>query len=123
MATIHQPAADIFFKFDRVILLSEGYTIYNGPPGRVKDYFEQFGLTMGRFSNPADKLSNIASEPRRTLNAITSILQLSEACIEQLYMYRYMPESMQTAVDTFTMRGGVLQARNNKKMRAVSSLK
>ena len=68
MATIHQPAADIFFQFDRVILLSEGYTIFNGPPSRVKDYFCQYGLKMGRFSNPADKLSNIASEPRKTLS-------------------------------------------------------
>ena len=44
MATIHQPAAEIFFMFDRVILLSEGYMIYNGPPKRVKEYFESFGL-------------------------------------------------------------------------------
>ena len=35
MATIHQPAAEILLKFDRVILLAEGQTIYNGPPGTV----------------------------------------------------------------------------------------
>ena len=39
MATIHQPSSEIFFRFDRVILLSEGYTIYNGPPNRVQEYF------------------------------------------------------------------------------------
>jgi len=44
MATIHQPAADIFFKFDRVIVLSEGYTIYNGPPSLVREHFLKFGL-------------------------------------------------------------------------------
>ena len=44
MATIHQPSSEIFFRFDRVILLSEGYTIYNGPPNRVKEYFENLGL-------------------------------------------------------------------------------
>lgn len=32
LATIHQPSSSIMFCFDRVILLSEGYTIYNGPP-------------------------------------------------------------------------------------------
>ena len=47
--------------FDRVILLSEGYTVYNGPPMHIKEYFEEFGLKMGNFSNPADKLSIIAS--------------------------------------------------------------
>ena len=80
MTTIHQPAADIFFKFDRVILLSEGYTIYNGPPDRVKSYFSDLGLKMNRFSNPADKMSNIASEPIATLGSEASILKLSETC-------------------------------------------
>jgi ABC-type multidrug transport system ATPase subunit len=32
LATIHQPSAKLLFLFDRVILLSEGYTIYNGRP-------------------------------------------------------------------------------------------
>ncbi len=32
LATIHQPSSSILFCFDRVILLSEGYTIFNGPP-------------------------------------------------------------------------------------------
>lgn len=80
MMTIHQPASDIFFKFDRVIVLSEGYTIYNGPPGFVKEYYEQFGLSLGRFSNPADKLSNIAAEPRQVLTPEITIVALNEAC-------------------------------------------
>ena len=53
--------------FDRVIVLSEGYTIYNGPPQKVKEYFDKYGLVMSRYSNPADKLSIIASEPYRVL--------------------------------------------------------
>ena len=67
LASIHQPAAEILFKFDRVILLSEGYTIYNGPPSLVQKYFQGFGLKMNRFVNPADKLSRIASEPKKVL--------------------------------------------------------
>ena len=35
VATIHQPSAEIFLMFDRVIFLSDGYTIYNGPPEHV----------------------------------------------------------------------------------------
>ena len=61
LATIHQPSSSILMCFDRVILLSEGYTVYNGPPMHIKEYFEEFGLKMGNFSNPADKLSIIAS--------------------------------------------------------------
>ena len=32
LATIHQPSSELLFQFDRVILLSEGFTIYNGHP-------------------------------------------------------------------------------------------
>ena len=64
--------------FDRVIVLSEGYTIYNGPPQMVKEYFDKYGLVMSRYSNPADKLSIIASEPYR-------VLQSKDADIVTLY--------------------------------------
>ena len=30
VTTIHQPSTDIFFKFDRVMVLSAGHLIYNG---------------------------------------------------------------------------------------------
>ena len=59
LATIHQPSGPLFSLFDRVILLSEGFCVYNGPPAGVQDYFSAFGLKIGRFSNPADKLSVI----------------------------------------------------------------
>jgi ATP-binding cassette, subfamily G (WHITE), eye pigment precursor transporter len=86
LMTLHQPAAEILFQLDRVILLSEGYTIYNGPPGLIKEYFKQFGLKMNQFSNPADKLSNIASEPRNELNKFEdiTIIALNQACSKQL---------------------------------------
>lgn len=47
LATIHQPQSKIFFMFDRVILLSEGYCVYNGSPKDVRGYFSQFGLQIG----------------------------------------------------------------------------
>lgn len=49
--------------FDRIILLSEGHTIYNGPPDKVEKHFKKWGLVMPVFSNPADKLINIATAP------------------------------------------------------------
>lgn len=63
IATIHQPSNQILQKFDRIIMLSEGYTIYNGAPKDIKVYFEQFGLKMSKFTNPADKMTLIASVP------------------------------------------------------------
>ena len=40
IATIHQPSGTIFQLFDRVILLSDGYLIYNGPPETASLYFQ-----------------------------------------------------------------------------------
>ena len=61
-----------------MILLSEGRTIYNGPPLEVKPYFGKFGLQMSTYSNPADKLSIIASAPRSVLNDEITIDRLAE---------------------------------------------
>ena len=41
LATIHQPSSELFMSFDRVIVLSEGRTIYNGRPADVRKYFNQ----------------------------------------------------------------------------------
>ena len=38
-ATIHQPSSELLWNFDRVILLSEGRTIYNGSPKEIRKYF------------------------------------------------------------------------------------
>ena len=64
--------------FDRVIVLSDGYCIYNRPPKDVKEYFSPLGLQMNRYSNPADKLSFIASEPKQALTKGSTIQILSQ---------------------------------------------
>lgn len=83
LATIHQPSSELFQLFDRVILLSEGHTVFNGPPSQVKPYFEQYGLKMQNYSNPADKLSIIASMPRKALNNDVTIEFLAKESVKR----------------------------------------
>jgi ABC-type multidrug transport system ATPase subunit len=73
LATIHQPSGPLFMLFDRVIVLAEGYCVYNGPPTVVKEYFEHFGLSIGRFQNPADKLLMLAQEPSKHIKGATIV--------------------------------------------------
>lgn len=74
-------------------MLSEGHTIFNGPPRLVKDYFEGLGLQMSRFSNPADKLSRIAAEPCTMLGEKYTIQELVSVCEQQLSQYAYLDDS------------------------------
>lgn len=83
VTTIHQPSSKIFFQFDRIILLSEGYCIYNGPPESVRDYLKQFNCDIGHFVNPADKLSHVAAHPRSCMDPKYSILDLEKVCREK----------------------------------------
>ena len=83
-------------------MLSEGYIIYNGPPKYVKDYFTNFGLQMGRFSNPADKMSNIAAEPKSVLGDQMTILELNRQCKEHLAEYQRLNELAQIEMKSIT---------------------
>ena len=64
--------------FDRVIFLSDGYTIYNGAPELAGEYMQQFGLHELKNTNPADKMSIIAAEPKKLLNESITIIQLAK---------------------------------------------
>lgn len=73
--------------FDRIIILSEGYMVFNGPPETAYKHFKQFGFKMLKFSNPADKVSIIAAEPRKLLSPSTSIYDLADACRKQQHKF------------------------------------
>lgn len=66
IATIHQPSAETFTKFDRVIILASGHTIYNASTKTedIKCYFNQINIPYSRFSNPSDTLLKLANAPR-----------------------------------------------------------
>ena len=82
VATIHTPSAETFLQFDRVILLSEGMTIYNGSPHLIKDYFEEKGFAFKKFSNLADWLLKVAMDTEK-LCPEQSIRKLAICCDKQ----------------------------------------
>lgn len=54
IATIHQPSSSTFELFDRLLLLMDGYTIYQGPASKATDHFAKLGYVCPKFANPAD---------------------------------------------------------------------
>jgi len=54
IATIHQPSSEVWSLFDKLLLMSEGRTLYFGSSPRALAYFEQIGHPCPKLSNPAD---------------------------------------------------------------------
>lgn len=76
--TIHMPSSELIMEFDRVIFLSESYTIYNGSPENIKNYFGELGLNYPKNSNPADQMMKLACQPMRMEPKGMTIEELAE---------------------------------------------
>jgi ABC-type multidrug transport system ATPase subunit/ABC-type multidrug transport system permease subunit len=62
VCTVHQPRASLLTKFDRLLLLAEGKTIFFGPSTpHCLDFFAEHGYTCPRFENPADFLLDLVN--------------------------------------------------------------
>ena len=53
-ATIHQPSSQAFAYFDRLILMCDGYIVYQGEAQESTEYFKALGFKVRKFDNPAD---------------------------------------------------------------------
>ena len=61
VSTIHQPSSKAFTYFDRLALLVDGHTVYQGAASESLLYFKQIGLDFNTYANPADVLLKFIS--------------------------------------------------------------
>lgn len=54
LCTIHQPSSEVFFRFDNVIFMKDGYVFYQGPVKDIVPYFSKFGYECPNNYNPSD---------------------------------------------------------------------
>jgi ABC-type multidrug transport system ATPase subunit len=66
ITVIHQPRSSIFYMFDKLLLLSEGKTMYYGPSEGALEYFGKNGYMCPDLFNPADFYLDILSPDVRT---------------------------------------------------------
>ncbi|XP_076939687.1 ABC transporter G family member 9-like [Bidens hawaiensis] len=59
--TIHQPSSKIFYMFHKVLLLSEGNSLFFGKGSEVMNYFESIGFSPSVAMNPSDFLLDLAN--------------------------------------------------------------
>ncbi|KAL6071026.1 ATP-binding cassette sub- G member 8 [Balamuthia mandrillaris] len=73
VCTIHQPRFEIFSKFDKLLLLSEGKVVYFGSIADSITYFSALGFKCPRFKNPADHVLDLVRVDKNDENCITSV--------------------------------------------------
>ena len=59
ITTIHQPSTEIFALFNRLMLLGNGRTVYDGPASDALDYFSALGYPCPLYNNPADYIIKV----------------------------------------------------------------
>lgn len=61
IATIHQPSGSIFMEFERLLLLHDGYQLYQGPLKEITPYLNNvLKVKMGKYQNIADLIIKMA---------------------------------------------------------------
>ncbi|KAI9902870.1 hypothetical protein N3K66_002222 [Trichothecium roseum] len=83
---IHQPRAEIFSAFDKLILLGNGQTVYEGSPTDAKRYFEGVGFQFPKHSNHGDVVTDIITGNGRDYKTSGDISK--EALIDNWASYR-----------------------------------
>lgn len=61
IASIHQPSTSTFLLFDNILLLSEGKTVYFGPPSGSTQYFSEHGHPPEPFMSPAESILHLVN--------------------------------------------------------------
>lgn len=66
ITVIHQPRSSIYEMFDKLLILSEGRTMYTGGATEAVDYFASLGYTCPDAFNPADYFLDLLSPDNRS---------------------------------------------------------
>jgi len=61
LSTIHSPSSEAFFYFDRLILMADGFTVFQGDAGESMEYFRTLKFNVPRRCNPADFFMKVLS--------------------------------------------------------------
>ena len=77
VCTIHQPRADIFKLFDKLLLLKDGETMYFGDAQSSLEYFSRYGVEVDTTVNPADFVVDL-THVQKDSNGGTSQVKLDE---------------------------------------------
>ncbi|KAI0244735.1 FAD-dependent urate hydroxylase [Massospora cicadina] len=110
--TIHQPRSDIYAKFDRLILLSQGWLLFSGPACLASSHFASLGYPCPPNYNIADFLIDLSQEPRWSVVQSGEPLRDNQASYNRHLTWRSGAQSRFSSmmISTIFMRRSALQA-------------
>lgn len=114
IATLHQPSSQIYDLADRVILLSKGKTLFDGPPSGSLEFCEKSGVPVPRGHNVADHMLALAfedSENQDRLRDETTTLKINDELNQFALPINHSSHGQQT-VTTFITQLHALTARS-----------
>ncbi|KAG1660612.1 Protein white [Nymphon striatum] len=105
ICTIHQPSSQLFSKFDKLMLLSNGRVAFFGSLTDAEVFFSQCGLACPRLFNPADhyiyNLAVVPGDEERSKRAISTICD----CFEKSPMNKFKESLKQNEVKVTQIHG------------------
>ena len=82
--TIHQPSAAVFERFDKLLLLCNGYPLYFGPISKCRAHLQNFAFCEEQ-SNPAEFVISVATIlSQQSHENLDSLKQYSELSVNSL---------------------------------------
>jgi ABC-type multidrug transport system ATPase subunit len=110
IASIHQPSTSTLLLFDNVLLLSQGKTVYFGPPGGSAQYFTNLGHTPQPFMSPAESMLELVNvdfvREGHEDNRLQNLVNAWEVSVERRLL-RENVERGEHDNETFTLAGPI----------------
>lgn len=92
ICSIHQPRSSIYYKFDDIILMTEGALVYSGPArDEPLTYFSKFGYICPSHVNPAEFLADLISIDYSSSESISSSQKRINALVESFSLQASTP--------------------------------
>ncbi|KAL6941198.1 ATP-binding cassette multidrug transporter pdr5 [Hanseniaspora opuntiae] len=94
VVAIYQCSQEAYDLFDNVIVLDQGYQLYNGPANKAKQFFEEMGYVCPERQTTADFLTAVTSPTERIKNRdmLEKGIKIPDSPLE---MYEYWNASEQ----------------------------
>ncbi|OMP03621.1 ABC transporter-like protein [Corchorus olitorius] len=104
--SIHQPSSKIIGLLDRLILLSEGQTVYNSSPANLPRFFNDFGHPFLESGNSAELALDFIHELEETPSGIQELVEFNKSWQASNDVSNYKPSlALKDAIKASIGRG------------------